>query len=84
MNILKLLLQKNDVQVITPRFEDEKSGKFKVISFYAKKARGLMVKYACQHAITDVEQLKEFDLEGYYYCEDLSNNDSWVFRRNEV
>lgn len=77
------ILKKSNIKVITPRFEDEKSGKFKVISFYAKKARGLMVKYAVQNQITDVENLKKFNLENYYYHEDSSDDITWTFRRNE-
>ncbi len=77
------VLKKSGIQVITPRFEDEKSGKFKVISFYAKKARGLMVKYACDNQLTAVEQLKDFNLAGYYYCDDLSDETNWIFRRDQ-
>ncbi len=70
--------------VITPRFEDEKNGAYKVISFYAKKARGLMVKYAADNKLTDVEQLKHFDLAGYYYCAEASDEQTWTFRRDAV
>ena len=68
--------------IITPRFEDEKNGQYKVISFYAKKARGLMVKYAADNKLTNAEQLKQFDLAGYYYCEDASDDKTWTFRRD--
>ncbi|WP_201596505.1 peroxide stress protein YaaA [Psychrobacter vallis] len=71
-----------DADIITPRFEDEKSGTYKVISFYAKKARGLMVKYAADNKLTNAEQLKDFDLAGYYYCEEASDDKTWTFRRN--
>ena len=69
--------------IITPRFEDEKNGHYKVISFYAKKARGLMVKYAADHKLTKAEQLKQFDLAGYYYVDELSDDNTWTFRRDE-
>lgn len=72
-----------NAEIITPRFEDEKNGQYKVISFYAKKARGLMVKYAANNKLSNAEQLKKFDLAGYYYCEDASDDKTWVFRRNE-
>ncbi|WP_434353531.1 peroxide stress protein YaaA [Psychrobacter sp. HD31] len=72
-----------NAKVITPRFEDEKNGKFKVISFYAKKARGLMVKYAADNQLTSAEQLKDFNLAGYYYCPELSDDKTWTFRRDE-
>lgn len=72
-----------DADIITPRFEDEKNGKFKVISFYAKKARGLMVKFAAENKLTCVEDLKEFNLDGYYYCAEASTGNEWTFRRAE-
>ena len=68
--------------IITPRFEDEKNGQYKVISFYAKKARGLMVKYAADNKLSNAEQLKDFDLAGYYYCAEASDDKTWVFRRD--
>ncbi|MGP5408014.1 peroxide stress protein YaaA [Psychrobacter celer] len=73
-----------NAKVITPRFEDEKNGNYKVISFYAKKARGLMVKYAADHKLTKAEQLKQFDLAGYYYVDELSDDKTWTFRRDEA
>lgn len=73
-----------NAQIITPRFEDEKNGKYKVIAFYAKKARGLMVKYAADNKLTDAEQLKKFDLAGYYYVDELSDDKTWTFRRDEA
>ncbi|MBE0445235.1 peroxide stress protein YaaA [Psychrobacter sp. FME5] len=71
-------------EIITPRFEDEKNGTYKVISFYAKKARGLMVKYAADNKLTKAEQLKKFDLAGYYYCAEASDDKTWTFRRDEA
>ncbi|MGE6361960.1 peroxide stress protein YaaA [Psychrobacter glacincola] len=71
-----------NAEVITPRFEDEKNGQYKVISFYAKKARGLMMKYAADNKLTNAEQLKQFDLAGYYYCEEASDDKTWTFRRD--
>ncbi|MEZ7502837.1 peroxide stress protein YaaA [Psychrobacter sp. Arc29] len=71
-----------DANIITPRFEDEKNGQYKVISFYAKKARGLMVKYAADNKLSNAEQLKDFDLAGYYYCAEASDSKTWVFRRD--
>ncbi|MDX1788384.1 MAG: peroxide stress protein YaaA [Psychrobacter sp.] len=72
-----------NAEIITPRFEDEKNGQYKVISFYAKKARGLMVKYAADNKLTNAEQLKQFDLAGYYYVDELSDDKTWTFRRDE-
>ena len=71
-----------NAEIITPRFEDEKNGQYKVISFYAKKARGLMVKYAADNKLTNAEQLKQFDLAGYYYVDELSDDKTWTFRRD--
>jgi hypothetical protein len=71
------------VPVITPIFQDEKAGKYKVISFYAKKARGMMVRYAAEHRLIDVQQLKNFDTAGYAYCPERSTESQWVFRRAE-
>lgn len=73
-----------NAEIITPRFEDEKNGQYKVISFYAKKARGLMVKYAADNKLTNVGQLKQFDLAGYYYVDELSDDKTWTFRRDKA
>jgi len=62
-------------------FEDYKGGKYKVISFHAKRARGLMVRYAIEHRITTPEGLKHFDSEGYGYAPEASAPDRLVFRR---
>ena len=69
--------------IITPVFQDEKNGKYKIISFYAKRARGLMVKFAAENQISDAEQLKQFNLEGYAYSESDSSSNTWVFKREE-
>lgn len=70
-------------QLITPVFKDCKKGQFKVISFYAKKARGLMARYIIDTNSTSVKQLTEFDLEGYYYSEAQSTATEPVFLRAE-
>lgn len=73
--------QKLNARIITPIFQDEKNGQHKVISFYAKRARGLMVKYAAMHAIEDPEMLKNFDEEGYQFQAALSSENQWIFQR---
>ncbi|RTE65517.1 peroxide stress protein YaaA [Amphritea opalescens] len=73
-----------DGRIITPVFKDWKNGQYKIISFYAKKARGLMCRYAIKNRINDAEQLKQFDLAGYQYDEDQSKGDTWVFTRKEA
>ncbi|MCX8566671.1 MAG: hypothetical protein ON057_001398 [Glomeribacter sp. 1016415] len=67
--------------VITPIFEDWKNGRYKIISFYAKRARGLMARYAVLNQIDDVVQLKDFDSEGYRFEPQASDELHWVFRR---
>jgi len=71
-------------EVITPAFKDWKNGQFKMISFYAKKARGLMARYIIEHQISDVEKLKAFDVAGYQYSAEFSKGNDWVFTRKEA
>jgi cytoplasmic iron level regulating protein YaaA (DUF328/UPF0246 family) len=70
-----------DVPVITPVFEDWKNGKYKIISFFAKRARGMMARYAAQQRILDPQQLKDFDADGYAFVPEASGEREWVFRR---
>ncbi len=70
-------------QIITPIFKDQKNGQYKVISFYTKKARGLMARYILENEITEVEQLKEFDVDGYYFVKADSSETDLVFYRDE-
>jgi len=70
-------------QLIQPVFEDWKNGKYKIISFYAKRARGLMTRYAVLNRLTDPEGLKDFDSDGYAYAPEASDDKSWVFRRRQ-
>lgn len=70
-----------DAEIITPVFEEWKGGKYKIISFYAKRARGLMARYAAVKGITRPEKLKAFDAEGYAFDESASTDREWVFRR---
>lgn len=69
-------------RVITPVFEDYKGGRYKIISFFAKKARGLMSRYLITRRLLDPEALKEFDVDGYAYSPAASEGDRWVFRRS--
>ncbi|MDF7647017.1 peroxide stress protein YaaA [Pantoea sp. Acro-805] len=70
-------------ELIKPVFLDEKNGKFKVISFYAKKARGLMSRYVIQNRLSKPEQLKQFDVDGYFFAADESKGNELVFKRHE-
>ena len=67
--------------VVERLFEDYKGGAYKVISFHAKRARGLMARYAIEHRITTPEGLKHFDSEGYAHAPEVSGLDRLVFRR---
>ena len=70
-------------RIVTPVFEDWKGGRYKIISFYAKRARGLMSRYVITHRIDEVEALQGFDAEGYAFAADASDADTLVFRRRE-
>ncbi len=67
--------------VVSCVFEEFKGGKYKVISFMAKRARGLMVRYAVQNRLEAVDDLRGFDLEGYRYAPAASEPGRLVFRR---
>lgn len=72
-----------DAQVITPVFKDCKNGTYKVISFYAKKARGMMARYILDNRVESVEALKQFDVAGYYFVPAESTESELVFKREE-
>lgn len=71
------------LRVITPTFLEMRAGKAKVVSFFAKKARGSMARFMIQNRLRDPEALKDFDLGGYRFQPDRSQGDSLVFLRNE-
>lgn len=68
-------------RVIDCVFEDYKDGQYKIISFLAKRARGLMARYAVQHKVATPKKLEGFDLEGYAFAPAASEPDRLVFRR---
>ncbi|SHF76413.1 hypothetical protein SAMN02745148_03479 [Modicisalibacter ilicicola DSM 19980] len=70
-------------RVMTPVFKDAKKGKYKIISFYAKKARGLMCAWLIRHRIDAPEKIKEFDMAGYRFNPAMSEGDTLVFTRDE-
>ena len=72
-----------DCPVIAPVFQDAKDGKYKIISFYAKRARGLMARYVVENRISDPADLKGFNLDGYKYYAVESTAVKPVFRRAE-
>ena len=69
------------VPVVTPEFKDYKDGKLKIISFFAKKARGLMVRYIIDTNAETIEDLKGFNYEGYQFDANLSKGNQLVFTR---
>lgn len=71
-------------EIIKPVFLDEKNGQFKVISFYAKKARGLMSRFIIQERLTQRKQLQDFDLEGYQFDSARSQGNELVFTRADI
>lgn len=78
-------IQRQGVQspIITPIFKEKKNGHAKVVGIFAKKARGLMARFIVQHQLTDVEDIKGFDAEGYAYTPALSDATQWVFCRTQ-
>lgn len=77
-------IDKKDIpaRIIDVEFKDWKSDKYKIVSFYAKKARGLMSRYMIANAITDPEDLKGFAYEGYYFDERESSENKLAFKRD--
>jgi len=73
--------KKLKVRIITPSFKDRSGDKYTIISFFAKRARGMMSRFIIQNAINDYEMLKGFDESGYYFNNQLSKGDNWVFTR---
>ncbi|NDC60654.1 MAG: peroxide stress protein YaaA [Betaproteobacteria bacterium] len=69
-------------RVIECVFQDRKNGQYKVISFFAKRARGLMARYAVQKKAATIKALQSFDWEGYAFDPSVSGNDTLVFRRH--
>jgi cytoplasmic iron level regulating protein YaaA (DUF328/UPF0246 family) len=70
--------------LVSPVFQDAKgSGDFKIVSFYAKRARGLMARYIVQNRLTKVADLEGFDLEGYRFDPSVSTVERPVFRRRQ-
>ena len=70
-------------EIITPVFKEFHKGKYQIISFFAKKARGLTSRYIMDHELTDAEPIKGFNSEGYTFNEALSHGNDWVFSRRQ-
>jgi len=73
--------KKIESEIITPHFKEQKGDKYKVVSFYAKKARGVMSAYIIKHRIQDAKLIKDFDWNNYQFNEKLSTETDWIFTR---
>lgn len=67
--------------IITPGFKDYKNGDYKMISFFAKKARGAMARFIIENKLTEAEELKAFNWQGYKFNPKLSKSNNWTFTR---
>lgn len=76
-----ILPKKINTRVVTPAFKEERDGGFKMITIYAKKARGLLTRFILENNISNIEDIKAFDMEGYYFNNNLSGENDWVFTR---
>ena len=72
-----------EAEVVTPVFRDYKNGDYKIISYFAKKARGLMSSYIVQNRIIEVGDLKTFDIDGYHFNKKLSSEQELLFTRKQ-
>ena len=72
-----------DADIITPVFKDLRGGKYKVISFFAKKARGQMARFIIDKELNEAEGLKKFKRDGYRFNRVESTARNWVFTRDE-
>ena len=72
-----------NAEIITPAFKEFKNGEYKMIGIYAKKARGLLSRYIIQNKLSDPEDLKSFNEEGYRFNKTLSKGNNWVFTRKQ-
>ncbi|MBV2091582.1 MAG: peroxide stress protein YaaA [Candidatus Thiodiazotropha sp. (ex Ctena orbiculata)] len=69
-------------RIITPQFKERKNGSYRMIGVFAKKARGLMSRYIIDNQLSDPEDIKGFDVDGYRFNKKLSKDDQWVFTRS--
>lgn len=76
-----LFLKKLPFKVITPEFKDWRVDKYKVVTIYAKHQRGSMTRFIIQNRLSDPEDIKGYDLNGYHYNDDESTTEKWVFTR---
>lgn len=72
-----------DGRIVTPNFKDWKNGKYKFISFHAKKARGMMARYLIKNRVKSLKEAQGFDWGGYRFNPAMSDGDDWTFTRRE-
>ncbi|MEW8691478.1 MAG: peroxide stress protein YaaA [Candidatus Thiodiazotropha endolucinida] len=68
-------------RIITPQFKEKKSGAYRMIGVFAKRARGLMSRYIIDNRLQDPQEIQDFDWDGYRFKKRLSKEDQWVFTR---
>lgn len=72
-----------NAEIITPAFKEFKDGDYKMIGIYAKKARGMLSRYIIKRQLTNPEDIKDFDEEGYKFNKNLTKGNTWVFTRRK-
>ncbi len=72
-----------DAEIITPAFKDYKNGDYKMISFFAKKARGMLSRYIIDNRITNADDIKSFDVDGYKFNSKMTDGKIWTFTRKQ-
>ncbi len=72
-----------NAELITPAFKDYKNGQYKMMGVYAKKARGQLSRFVIENQLTDPEEFKKFNVDGYLFNKELSDGNSWIFTRKK-
>ena len=72
-----------DARIVTPTFKDLKNGRYKFLSFFAKKARGAMISHIVRNRVSTLKALRAFDWQGYRFSKEQSRGDGWVFLRDK-
>lgn len=76
-------VKKLNGRIITPEFKNNKNGTYKTIVMYAKQARGMMCRFIIENKLNNFEDLQAFDIDGYYFNNQLSEGDNWIFTRDK-
>lgn len=78
-----IVTKENQQKMVTPVFKDFNKGQYRIIAIFAKKARGAMTNYIIRKKIDNVEKLKKFNVDGYEFCEQDSDERQFVFKRKK-